>query len=826
MRILRSIGLTVVLITFAITAASAAEDALPQPPSKENNVSHSGKGPHKLTNALARETSPYLLQHAHNPVNWYPWGPEAFEKAKKEDKPIFLSVGYSSCHWCHVMERESFENEAVAKVLNDHFISIKVDREERPDVDEIYMTAVQVVTQRGGWPMTVFMNHDGKPFFGGTYFPPDDRQGRMGFVSLLERVNEIWTTRKEDVLKDAENLTAVVREHLARAKIPAETRLDGDLLKRAVEQIHENFDPVLGGFGSRPKFPPNNGLPLLLHLRESLGVNEKIDAMNTLTLDQMAMGGIHDHLAGGFHRYSTDERWLLPHFEKMLYDNALLSRSYAQASVIYNNPEYARVARGVHDWVLREMTSPEGGFYSTLDADSEGHEGKFYVWRRTEIEQLLGTDAAEFSTIFNILPEGNFKEEATGEDTGLNIPHLTQPYATHAARLKISEADLRKKVDAWKATLLAVRIKRVWPALDDKILTAWNGLMISSLARGAKWLNEPRYKDAAVKAAEFLLKNLCKDGRWLATHRHGQSKLAAYLDDHAFMAIAFLDLFDTTGDARWKTEAIDIVKVMDTHFADKNGGGYFFTADDHEVLLARTKDPVDKAIPSGNGWAAQALVRLAEITGDNTYRDKALALIQEVQGLMERAPQATESILLGFAYHLKSAPASAAMPAGAKPQSSATRGPVFVELLLGSKAVPAGGTLPVAVRFTTDIGWHIQAHSDDKADVAATRISLVGDEIGKLETPKYPVAQKLSAPALGGDLDVYAGAVLTGGSIAVPKDAKPGQQIVKLKVHFQACNDKVCEKPEDVVLSAPLEVVPAGTKVEAINASVFDELNK
>ncbi|HYF51109.1 MAG TPA: DUF255 domain-containing protein [Planctomycetota bacterium] len=795
--------------------------------------SHSGKGPHKYTNALAKETSPYLLQHAHNPVNWYPWGREAFEKAKAEDKPIFLSVGYSSCHWCHVMERESFENEDVAKVLNEHFISIKVDREERPDVDEIYMSAVQLITQRGGWPMTVFMTHDGRPFFGGTYFPAQH------FIQLLQRVDNVWKTKKADLLQDADRLADAVRDHLSRSHVPAEGKLDAKLALDCVDALAENFDKQNGGFGTRPKFPPNNGLPLLLYLQQKHPDNKTIREITTTTLDKMALGGIHDHLAGGFHRYSTDEVWLLPHFEKMLYDNALLSRSYAEASVVYGNPEYARVARGVYDWVLREMTSPEGAFYSTLDADSEGHEGKFYVWSRTEVEQILGGDAALFCEIYNIHKDGNFREEATGEDTGLNIPHLSEPLAEHAKRLKLDEAALRAKLDANKAALMAVRVKRVWPGLDDKILTSWNALMISSFARGSIWLKEPRYRDTAVKAADFLLKELrTLGGRWLATHRKGESKLNAYLDDHAFLAVAFLDLFDATGDERWKKEAAAVIALLDKHFADstpsplvgegrgegRGGGGYFFTADDHEKLLARTKDPIDKAIPSGNGWAAQALVRLAKVTVEKRYAERAEALFKEFQGLMERAPQATESMLYAVAEHYADAKPSASAASPEKAQPKIQRGPVIAELFVGKSALRAGGSTPIAVRFGVDEGWHIQAPGGVLGDDAATKVSLASKDLGTLGTISFPEAKALSSPQLGGELKVYEGEVTAGALLKVPPDAKPGKQMLAVKVHFQACSKKVCEKPEALTLSIPVEVVGPDTRVEEINSKVFDGL--
>ena len=826
------------VLSIAILAASlcSGEDAShpldsipPKPTDERVKESPLESLMHKHTNALSRETSPYLLQHAHNPVNWYPWGEEAFEKAKREDKPIFLSVGYSSCHWCHVMEHESFENEDVAKVMNANFISIKVDREERPDVDEIYMAAVQILSQRGGWPMSVFMTPDGRPFYGGTYFP------RVGFVSLLEQVAEVWKKKRQDIVKDADTLSGSVREYLSRHTVQAKGPLSQILLTDFVEEMHHNFDAKLGGFGTRPKFPPNNGLPLLLYIQThplERGSDPRIASMTTVTLDNMAMGGIHDQLAGGFHRYSTDDRWLVPHFEKMLYDNALLSAAYADASVVYSNPEYARVARGVYDWVLREMTSPDGGFYSTLDADSEGEEGKFYVWSKTEIEQILGSDAELFCEIFNADSHGNFHEEASGHATGLNILHLTQPLSAHAKRLKMDEDGLRKKTDAWKAKLLAVRIKRVWPSLDDKILTSWNGLMISSLARGAVALNEPRYKEAAIKAAEFMLKNLrTADGRWLATHRKGQSKLPAYLDDHAFMAVAFLDLFEATRDERWKKEAVEMVASMDKHFTDPGHGGYFFTADDHEKLLARTKDPIDKAIPSGNGWAAQALVRLGRLTGEKSYTDKAAKLFEEFQGLMERAPQATESMLLGLAWHLEKKDTKEDQPAFVEPAAAAgaataKKGAVGLELLAGQSVFRRGTEVPVAVRFTVSGKYHIQApvalSGDDKGEGA--RFTLVGKELGTLGSFKYPEPKILKEPELGEDLRIYEGSVVAGGLLKVADSAALGKQTLSVKVHFQACDDKHCEMPADLVLSLPVEVVEPTAAAEAINAKVFEGL--
>ncbi len=807
--------------------------SLPVPPEskadpKEPSVSAAKTGEHKYTNALIHETSPYLLQHAHNPVNWYPWGEEAFAKARKEGKPIFLSVGYSSCHWCHVMERESFENEIVAHVLNQDFISIKVDREERPDVDEIYMTVVQLITQQGGWPMSVFMTADGKPFFGGTYFPPEDRYGRMGFGTLLTKVADVWKQQNDKVQHDAERISEAVRESLASKSIPSDGVLDDTMLGDAVQQLNENFDTQRGGFGSRPKFPPNNGLPMLLEIREVLGAGETgtvADTINTLTLDQMALGGIHDHVGGGFHRYSTDERWLLPHFEKMLYDNALLSKAYAIASVTYKNPEYERVARDTYDWVLREMTAPDGGFYSSLDADSEGEEGKFYVWDKKELDTLLGADAATFCSIFNVAQGGNFKEEASGHDTGLNILHLTKPLSEHAKRLNLDEAALRKQVDGWKAKLLAVRIKRVWPALDDKVLTSWNALMISSLARGSILLKEPRYKDAAVKAAEFLLNNSrTPEGRLLATHRKGQSKLPAYLDDHSFFAVACLDLYDATKDEKWKAEAVELIALMDKHFSDPKKGGYYFTADDHEKLLARTKDPTDKAIPSGNGWAAIALVRLGELSGEKRYGEKATAIIKEFQGLMERAPQATESLIEALALQLdakKRRGEEVHLPEDVRDESFFKKGSVKIELFAGVSALRRGNSVPIAVRYTIDSGWHIQAETPDDMSAIAAGYTLRSRNLGKLSDPEFPAPKTLTAPELGGELKVHSGAVLAKATLTVSPDAPLGKHALLVRVHFQACNDHVCEKPEELLLSLPIEVVAKDGEVKAVNAEVF-----
>ncbi len=551
-------------------------------------------------------------------------------------------------------------------------------------------------------------------------------------------------------------------------------------------------------------------------MKQRPGSSKTLDAMITLTLDQMALGGIHDQLGGGFHRYSTDERWFLPHFEKMLYDNAMLSRSYAEASVVYKNPEYARVARDVCDWVLREMTSPEGGFYCALDADSDGEEGKFYVWNKREIDTLLGADSALFCKLFNITEAGNFHDEATRQRVPLNIPYLEKP---------ITDDALRTKVDGWKKTLMAVRVKRVWPALDDKVLTSWNALMIASLAKTSVLLNEPRYKDAAIKAAEFMLKNQrTAEGRWLATHRKGQSKLPAYLDDHAFMAMACIELFEATKDERWKKEAIALVDVIDKHFADPQGGGYFFIADDHEKLLARTKDPIDKAIPSGNGWAAQALVKLWLITGDERYHQKAKALFAEFQGAMERLPHAMESMLLAAAwFHDAEQQKGVLAKAEIKSEPKVKRGAVTVELFAGASALKRGQSTPVAVKFTIEPGSHIQANKVADESLKPTHFTLFNKDLGELKNENYPEASDLTITE-GGQvhiLKVFSNTATGIAQLSVPATMPLGKTALKIEVHFQACDDKECESPQKVLLTLPIEVVDATAEVKPANEAVF-----
>jgi len=590
------------------------------------------------TNRLVREKSPYLLQHAHNPVDWYPWGEEAFEKAKKGNKPIFLSIGYSTCHWCHVMERESFENEAIAKTMNEHFVCIKVDREERPDVDQIYMNAVMLLTGQGGWPLNLFLTPDLKPFYGGTYFAPDGRYGRPGFPAVLEDVSRVWRTKPVDVEKAGQQLAeAISRPGADTSGGP----LDEKLLDLARQQLESGFDPKEGGFRGAPKFPPAMALQFLLRLNQKTG-DKKIMPLVEVTLDKMSQGGIYDQVGGGFARYSTDDEWLVPHFEKMLYDNALLSRTYLEAYQVTGNEEYARVARETFSYLFRDMTDANGGFYSAEDADIEGEEGKFYVWTPSELKRILGDeDGLAFCKLYNASEAGNFE--------GQNILHLKDP-------LPESLKALGQEVEWWEAAkskILAERSKRVRPHLDDKILTAWNSLMISSLCYGFQILGEAQYLKAAEKASDFIDKNLFKNGRLLASYRQGPSEIQGYIDDYSFYQAAQLDLYESTFQPAYLEKAVELEKEMARLFWDEKNGGYFFTGSDQKDahrLLARTKDSHDGVIPSGNSLSALSLYRLAEFTGDQRYRNRADEILKAFSVLLSQGAVNFPQMLQAFQY--------------------------------------------------------------------------------------------------------------------------------------------------------------------------------
>ncbi len=598
-----------------------------------------------MPNALANETSPYLLQHKDNPVDWRPWGAEALRLAKDEDKPIFLSIGYSACHWCHVMEHESFENTAIAAVLNDHFVPIKVDREERPDLDQVYMNAVQAMTGRGGWPMSVFLTPELKPFYGGTYWPASAQRGMPGFDQVLEAVIDAWRDRRESAYQMADQLTERLAD-LATVDGAADVALDRSLIENAGRQLERTFDPTHGGFGGAPKFPHTMDLVVLLRLWRESGRGAWLDMVRT-TLDRMAAGGIYDHLGGGFARYSVDERWLVPHFEKMLYDNALLAGVYAEAFAATGDAALKRVACETLDYVLRDMTAPEGGFYSTEDADSapandpEGHaeEGLYYTWKPEEIRKVIGEEEADlFCRVYDVTPIGNFE--------GRNILSLPKSIATQATLLGLDPAKLERDLAAWRKKLLATREKRPRPGLDDKVLASWNGLAIDALARAGAVFGEQKYIGAAGRAADFVLSAMRDEsGRLLHTWRAGQAKATGFLDDYAAMANGLVTLYEATFDERWLVEAAALLDVVLEHFADAEKGGFFYTADDAEQLIVRNKDLTDNATPGGNSLAATALVRLGKLTSVTKYHDAAHHTLVAAGPLMERAPTAMGQML-------------------------------------------------------------------------------------------------------------------------------------------------------------------------------------
>ena len=601
---------------------------------------------HKHTNHLIDAASPYLLQHAHNPVNWYPWGDEAFDKAVKEDKPIFLSIGYAACHWCHVMERESFENEVVAAVLNEHFVAIKVDREERPDVDEIYMSATVAMSGRGGWPMSVFMTPDRKPFVCGTYYPPNDRRGRRGFRGLCLDIANQWANDRAKLLSDASSLVTKVRRRKTIGH--SDQLVPRATLSRNVDRMAGRFDLVLGGRRtSGNKFPPTMALELMMRefATQRLASKPELLAPVETTLTQMYRGGIYDHLGGGICRYSTDPRWFAPHFEKMLYDQGTVSGVYLSAFQLTGNQLYGDVARGILDYCIEDLQSPEGGFYSSRDADSEGEEGKFYTWRYSEIMNILSPeDAALFNDYYNVKRGGNWHG-------GVNILHLKTSDEEFARKHGLSIEDWRGKRDKLRSTMFMHREVRVHPGLDDKILVEWNGLIINNLARAYRIFNEPKYRDAAVRATDFILREMVRDGRIFRAHRKGTTHIVGYASDYTNLVEALITLYETTFELRWLKEAERLNDSFIKHFADKDAGGFFYTADDGEELLVRSKNLRDSVVPSGNSTAILNCLRLAILLDRKDLRDVAEATLRMVGLVTSRG--ALERAQWGILFHLE-----------------------------------------------------------------------------------------------------------------------------------------------------------------------------
>ena len=593
-----------------------------------------------MANRLAQESSPYLLQHADNPVDWYPWGEEALAKAREEEKPILLSIGYAACHWCHVMAHESFEDEETAAIMNRHFVNVKVDREERPDLDSIYMNAVVAMTGQGGWPMTVFLTPEGHPFYGGTYFPPTARYGMPAFRQVLESVARAWETKRDEI----EGSATEVSQHLGRqlGLLGQQGELNPALFDQALKGLRQSYDGVHGGWGSAPKFPQPMTIEFLLRMAHS-GDDESALQMAAHTLEMMARGGMYDHLGGGFARYSTDARWLVPHFEKMLYDNALLARVYLHAWQLTGRDDFRRVAEETLDWVVREMRHEDGGFFSSLDADSEGEEGKFYVWQRDEIEAVLEPDDVSlFMLYYDVSQRGNWE--------GANILNTPRTLEEVAGTLGIDENEARERLERARQKLYDVRSQRVWPGLDDKVLTSWNGLMMAAFAEAGRILERDDYTAVAVQNAQFLYNNLrTAEGRLLRTWKAGsEGRYNGYLEDYVYLADGLLALYQTVFDERWFQWAEELAQMILEHFRDEEAGGFYDTSDDHEDLIHRPKDVQDNAVPSGNAMAATVLLTLSLFTGKGDYWELAEQMVGAMGAAMAQYPT-------GFAQWLNAA---------------------------------------------------------------------------------------------------------------------------------------------------------------------------
>lgn len=845
------------------------------------------KSAHKFTNRLARETSPYLLLHAHNPVDWYPWGPEALEKARKEDKCIFLSIGYSSCYWCHVMERKVFSDPEIARYMNEHFVNIKIDREERPDLDDVYMTALQVyyqalgVNSAGGWPLSLFLTPDGKPLGGGTYFPPRDEEGRMGFSTLMARVFQGWTDQRKDMQGNAEYLTQAVQATMKPRVSLTPVKLETALITQLVEKLQASYDPEHGGFGfnpaapQRPKFPVPVKLALLQYAAKKQS-DQKSGQMLYHTLDRMAAGGIYDHLGGGFHRYSTDRQWHVPHFEKMLYDNAQLADVYAEAFRQTGTARYKQVAEETIAFVLRELTDPmTGGFYSALDAETDGIEGKYYVWSRAEISATLSPDEAKLiSAVYGLNSEQNFEHGY--------VLQLARPVAEIAAEMKLTPSQLEARLTSARQKLLAARQKRQPLLRDDKVLTSWNGLMIRSLARAGTNLEKPQYVEASAKAATFLLANLRDErGRLLRTWRGGTAKLNAYLDDYAFLIEGLIALHDATRDDKWLNAARRLTDLQLELFWDAEQKGSYFTSHDHEAILARTKNAYDAVLPSGNSVAARNFIRLASLSKQASYRERAKETLDVFASAMQENPGGLTNMALALGEFLESpdlsavrgilvpdeTPSAIVLTGGTKPASrrsipldnpsqsvieqaaastpatlppetafaqadkkksedkpAAKKSPDLVtgEVFLSVDRLPPGSTCKVLVRLTIAEGWHINTNPAMPDYLEATLLTVAAKQGTKLKSVSYPRGEIIPQPGNESPLHVYARRAEIIGTLEIPAAAAGSKEELSFQVKYQPCNDDQCLPPKTLTLKVPIAVAAKGEAVKSINAKLFE----
>ncbi|HEV2844690.1 MAG TPA: DUF255 domain-containing protein [Thermoanaerobaculia bacterium] len=737
------------------------------------------------TNRLAGESSPYLLLHQHNPVDWYPWGEEALEKARREDKPIFLSVGYSTCYLCHVMERESFSSPQVAELMNREFVNVKLDREERPDLDEIYMTATQILTSQGGWPNSVFLTPDLKPFYAGTYFPPDDRYGRPGFRHVLEDLAQAWKTRRSDVDEQAHEMATAMGRYLEERAHPSPEPPSGTVAVRAAESLVARFDREWGGFGGAPKFPTPSNLYLLLELA---GDRPEAGEMLTATLDQMARGGLYDQLGGGFHRYATDREWKIPHFEKMLYDNGSLLELFAREHARTGDPQAARIVHETAAWIEREMTSPEGAFWSAIDAETHGHEGAFYVWTREELREALGEEDFTF-----LAPLLGFDGAPFFEGSHY-VLHLPVRLEEVAARRRMELADLMREIDAGRAKLFEVRAQRERPLTDDKILADWNGMAITGLAVAGKLLNEPKYVERAARAADFILRTLRPAGApLLHSWRQGKGKTLALLGDYVFLVRGLLALHDATGEARWLQAADELTCEQIERLGDRQGG--FFTAGVSPDILFRSKEIFDGATPGANAVAVLNLLELHARTGDLAWRGRARETLRAFAQLVESHPDGARMMTVAARrYHESGAgPDEARAEYGeeraAQERTAEAAGATLEHLeerLVAARlemGEETGGWRPFRLRLEIAPGWHVQANPAAEPYLFATEVKAEG---GELRNVRYPEGEAWSPAFTKDTLKVYQGRLEITGEVSGMKC---------LVLTYQPCNEGACLPP-------------------------------
>lgn len=846
-------------------AKSPAAAPAPDPAAVPTAVPASKDG--RPVNRLARETSPYLLLHAHNPVDWYPWGPEALEKARKEDKLIFLSIGYSSCHWCHVMEHKVFSNPEIARAMNENFVNIKIDREERPDLDDVYMTALSLYfqaigsSQTGGWPLSMFLTPDAKPLGGGTYFPPEDQEGQMGFPTLMKRVVQSWKEKRKEFESNAELLTKAVQSS-SRPRLALQTvKLERPLVTAIAANLGTTYDAEFGGFGfaptapDRPKFPVPTKLALLQYEAARHGDKQAAEMLYH-TLDRMAAGGIYDHLGGGFHRYSTDRFWRVPHFEKMLYDNAQLAGVYAEAFRQSKNPRYREVAEGIIAFVLRDLTDPQGAFYSALDADTEGVEGKHYVWSLGEISSVLSPAETQLCrALFGL-------GDTPNSDLGY-VLERQRPLDELARDLQLTPEQLRRQAEDIRQKLLAQRKKRQAPMRDDKILTSWNGLMIRSLARAGTLFQKPEYVQAAEKAAHFILTSM-RDGkgRLQRSYRTKQPALNGYLDDYAFLIEGLLALQKATSDEKWGNAARRLIDLQLELFWDQQQKGCYFTSHDHEAILARTKPSYDSVLPSGNSVTVRNLLRIAALSKQTTYRDRARETLELFATQFEKTPGGMTNMALALDEYLDApdfasapGPAPARPPAVAAPSAGApsARAPAGVrrprsptvtiiqvndekekaakkpakpelvtsEVFLSVDRLPPNAASKVLVQIKIADKWHINANPAQPDFLIATRVTLKSKLGTKLAQIRYPAGEKLDVSGSDVPYLVYTGSVNLLGVLEVPDSAAGKREELTVEIKYQACNDDQCLPPKTLTFKVPLDVAAKGETVKAINGKLF-----